>query len=54
MGLRDTARQAVGSGTMAIACIKEKGHFICFEKDEAHWKKSVERVKNEQRQLTLF
>jgi len=43
-----------GSGTTAIACIKEKRHFICFEKDETYWKKSVERVKNEQRQLTLF
>jgi len=43
-----------GSGTTAIACVKEKRHFICFEKDETYWKKSVERVKNEQRQLTLF
>ena len=43
-----------GSGTTAVACIKEKRHFICFEKDEIYWKKSVERVKNEQRQLTLF
>ena len=43
-----------GSGTTAIACIKEKRHFICFEKDETYWEKSVERVKNEQRQLTLF
>lgn len=44
----------MGSGTTAIACIKEKRHFIGFEKDENYWKKSVERVKNEQRQLTLF
>ena len=44
----------MGSGTTAIACIKEKRHFICFEKDETYWKKSVERVKNEQQQLTLF
>ena len=43
-----------GSGTTAIACIKEKRHFICFEKDETYWKKSVERVKNEQQQLSLF
>jgi site-specific DNA-methyltransferase (adenine-specific) len=43
-----------GSGTTAIACIREKRHFICFEKDETYWKKSVERVKDEQRQLTLF
>lgn len=43
-----------GSGTTAISCIKEKRHFICIEKDETYWKKSVERVKNEQQQLTLF
>lgn len=43
-----------GSGTTAISCIKEKRHFICFEKDETYWKKSVERVENEQQQLTLF
>lgn len=42
-----------GSGTTAVACVKEKRHFICFEKDETYWKKSVERVKNEQSQLTL-
>ena len=44
----------MGSGTTAIACIKERRHFIGFEKDETYWKKSVERVKNEQRQLSLF
>lgn len=43
-----------GSATTAIACIKEKRHFIGFEKNETYWKKSVERVKNEQRQLSLF
>jgi site-specific DNA-methyltransferase (adenine-specific) len=43
-----------GSGTTAVACVKEKRHFICFEKDETYWKKSVERVKNEKLQLTLF
>ena len=43
-----------GSGTTAVACVKEKRHFVCFEKDENYWRKSVERVKNEQRQLTLF
>lgn len=44
----------MGSGTTAIACIKEKRHFIGFEKDENYWKKSVERINNEQRQLTLW
>ena len=44
----------IGSGTTAIACIKERRHFIGFEKDEIYWQKSVERVKNEQRQPSLF
>ena len=44
----------MGSGTTAIACIKEKRHFIGFEKDETYWNKAVERVKNEQMQLQLF
>ena len=44
----------MGSGTTAIACIKQKRHFIGFEKDETYWKKSVERVMKEQQQLTLF
>ena len=43
-----------GSGTTAVACVKEKRHFICFEKDETYWKKSVERVKNEMMQPTRF
>lgn len=43
-----------GSGTTAVACVKEKRHFICFEKDPVYWKKSVERVRNEMAQLTLF
>lgn len=44
----------MGSGTTAVACIKEKRHFIGFEKDKTYWEKSVKRVRNEQRQLTLF
>lgn len=43
-----------GSGTTAVACVKEKRHFICFEKDPVYWEKSVKRVQNEQRQLKLF
>ena len=38
----------------AIACIKEKRHFIGFEKDYTYWEKSVERIKKEQSQLSLF
>lgn len=44
----------MGSGTTAVACIKEKRHFIGFEKDETYWKKAVQRVKNAQRQMELF
>lgn len=44
----------MGSGTTAIACIKEKRHFIGFELNEEYYKKSLERIKNEQSQLTLW
>lgn len=43
-----------GSGTTAVACVKEKRHFICFEKDETYWRKSVDRVMAECQQLTIF
>jgi len=35
-----------GSGTTAIACINTGRNFICMEKDEVYYKKSVERVEN--------
>lgn len=35
-----------GSGTTAIACINTGRNFICMEKDEGYYKKSVERVEN--------
>ena len=44
----------IGSGTTAIACIKEKRHFIGFELNEDYYKKACERIWNEQRQLKLF
>jgi len=44
----------MGSGTTAIACIREKRNFIGFELDEEYWKKACERVKNELSQPTLF
>lgn len=40
--------------TTAIACIKEHRHFIGFEKSEEYYRKSLERIKKEQQQLTLF
>lgn len=43
----------IGSGTTAVACVKEKRHFIGFEKDPVYWEKSVKRVKEEMSQLTF-
>ncbi len=34
-----------GSGTTAIACKNLNRHFICIEKEPEYWKKSVERLK---------
>ena len=44
----------MGSGTTAIACIKEKRHFIGFELSKEYFDKAVRRIKAEQAQLTLF
>ena len=44
----------MGSGTTAIACIKERRHFIGFELSKEYFDKSVRRIKAEQAQLTLF
>ena len=44
----------MGSGTTAIACIKERRHFIGFELNKEYCDKAVRRIKAEQAQLTLF
>lgn len=44
----------MGSGTTAIACIKERLHFIGFELSKEYFDKAVRRIKAEQAQLTLF
>lgn len=44
----------MGSGTTAVACIKEKRHFIGFELDSEYWRKACDRVERERRQLSLF
>ena len=44
----------MGSGTTAIACIKEKRHFIGFELSEEYFDKAQRRIKAEQAQLTLW
>ena len=44
----------MGSGTTAIACIKEKRNFIGFELNKEYYDKACKRIKLEQAQLTLF
>lgn len=43
----------IGSGTTAIACIKEKRHFIGFELSEEYYLKALKRIEAEKSQLTL-
>lgn len=42
------------NSTTAIACIKEKRHYIGFEMNEEYYQKSLKRIEWERRQLTLF
>ena len=44
----------VGSGTTAVAAIKEKRHFIGMELNKEYYEIACERIKQEQAQLTLF
>ena len=44
----------MGSGTTAIACIKERRHFIGFELSKEYFDKACKRINAEQAQLTLF
>jgi DNA modification methylase len=44
----------IGSGTTAVACMKEKRHFIGFELNEDYYKIACKRIKNESQQLSLF
>lgn len=44
----------MGSGTTAIACIREKRHFIGFELNEDYYEKACKRIQNELSQPTLF
>ena len=41
-------------GMTAVACIKERRHFIGFELSKEYFDKAVKRIKAEQAQLTLF
>ena len=42
------------NSTTAIACIKEKRHFIGFELNKEYFDKAMKRIDIERRQLTLF
>ena len=44
----------MGSGTTAIAAIREKRNFIGFELNKEYYDKACKRIKQEQAQLTLF
>ena len=44
----------MGSGTTAVACIKEKRHFIGFELNKEYFDKACQRIDAERRQLSLF
>lgn len=44
----------MGSGTTAVACIKQKRHFIGFEKSKDYWQISNSRIQNERNQSSLF
>lgn len=44
----------MGSGTTAIACLKEHRHFIGFELNKEYYDKAVQRIELERQQLTLF
>ena len=43
-----------GSGTTAIACHRGKRRFLCVEKDEEYFQKSVERLEEERKQMILL
>lgn len=43
----------MGSGTTAIACIREKRHFIGFELNEEYYNKACKRIEQERQQLTF-
>ena len=44
----------MGSGTTAIACIKEKRNYIGFELNEEYYRKSLDRIQRELSQPSLF
>lgn len=43
-----------GSGTTAIACLNSNRHFICIEKNETYYKKSLDRIADHEPLLRLI
>ena len=44
----------MGSGTTAVACIREKRNYIGFETNAEYYNTACERIENEKAQLRLF
>ena len=44
----------MGSGTTAVACIKENRHYVGFEVEKRYFDAAQERIRMEKAQLTLF
>lgn len=44
----------MGSGTTAVACIREKRNFIGFETDPEYFRKACKRIDDEKSVITLF
>lgn len=40
-----------GSGTTAIACIRNNRNYICIEKNEQYYNDSIKRIENEKYKL---
>lgn len=44
----------MGSGTTAVACIREKRHWIGYEMNPDYYKRAMQRIDMERRQTSLF
>ena len=44
----------IGSGTTAVAALREKRHFVGFELNRDYYDIALRRIKLEQQQQTLF
>lgn len=44
----------IGSGTTAVACVRENRNFIGFETNPEYFRKACERIENEKSTITLF